>query len=323
MSDLRSGFAGLIERFARHRAACGTWNDTYAANLRIFDHFCADNYPAGLGLSQEMADAWCAKRTTETARSNDARIRAVRSFTVYLRARGLADVSPPPALKSAAPAHIPHAFSDEELVRFFNECDRIEPYLGRRPEVIRKLSVPVFFRLLYSTGMRTTEARGLRVGNVDLASGVIDIQQSKGCDQHYVAMHDTMTALMARYDQAIAAVQPGRTWFFESPTGSRRARYWVHDNFRELWAKANPDSGPAVAYDLRHHHAIRNIDSWTDDGFEFNDKLLYLSKSMGHRSVEATRGYYAITPRLAGTLLGHTEAGFNQIVPGVAQDAAE
>ncbi|MDR1634008.1 MAG: tyrosine-type recombinase/integrase [Bifidobacteriaceae bacterium] len=323
MSGLRSGFAGLAERFARHRAACGTWNDTYASNLRIFDHFCADNYPPGADLSQEMADAWCAKRATETNRSNESRTCAVRMFVSYLRSRGLTDVSAPPALKSAAPAHIPHGFTDQELARFFRECDRIEPYLGRRPEVIRKLSVPVFFRLLYSTGMRTTEARGLRVENVDLASGVIDIQQSKGHDQHYVAMHDTTTALMARYDQAIAEIQPSRTWFFESPTGGRRTRYWVQDNFRALWAKANPASGPAVAYDLRHHYAIRNIDSWTDDGFEFNDKLLYLSKSMGHRSVEATRAYYAITPRLSGTLLDHTEEGFNAIVPEVAQDARE
>lgn len=186
MSGLRSGFARLIERFARHRAACGTWNDTYAANLRIFDNCCADNYPVGSDLTQEMVDAWCAKRTTETNRSNESRTCAVRMFVAYLRSRGLTGASPPPALKSAASAYIPHGFTDEELTRFFNQCDRIEPYLGRRPEVIRKRSVPVFFRLLYSTGMRTTEARGLRVENVDLASGVIDIQHTKGHDQHYI-----------------------------------------------------------------------------------------------------------------------------------------
>jgi integrase len=323
MSGLRSGFADLIEQFARYRQACGAWNNTYWSNLRIFDHFCADNYPAGSELSQEMADAWCAKRATETARSNESRTRAVRLFTGYLRSRGLTGVSPPPILKSAEQAYIPHAFDDEELARFFYECDRIEPYLGRRAEVIRKFAVPVFFRLLYSTGMRTTEARLLRVENVDLASGVIDIQQSKGGDQHYVAMHDTMTTLMARYDQAVAALQPSRTWFFESPAGACRTRYWVQDNFRALWAKANPASGPAVAYDLRHHYAIRNIDSWADDGFEFNDKLLYLSKSMGHRSVEATRAYYAIMPRLADTLRRRTEEGFNAIVPEVSQDAPQ
>ena len=74
-----------------------------------------------------------------------------------------------------------------------------------------------------------------------------------------------------------------------------------------------------VAYDIRHHYAITNINNWTDDGFAFNDKLQYLSKSMGHRSIEATRYYYSIVPRLADTLIEKTEAGFNAIVPEVLE----
>ena len=44
---------------------------------------------------------------------------------------------------------------------------------------LMKVEVPVFFRLLYSTGMRTTEARLLRVEDVDLQSGVINIRYTK------------------------------------------------------------------------------------------------------------------------------------------------
>jgi len=44
---------------------------------------------------------------------------------------------------------------------------------------------------------------------------------------------------------------------------------------------------------------------------------------MGHRSIESTRYYYAIVPRLADTLMDKTEAGFNAMIPEVCNDAEE
>lgn len=321
MSQFRSGFSKLIERFIEYRKTSGSWNEPcYGLNIKLFDHFCAGNYCSSTILTQEMVDAWCAKRDTETNRSYETRTRVIRTFINYLRCRDLTDVLPPAALRPEPKTYTPYAFEEDELKRFFHECDSIPPYLGRRASVIRKFTVPVFFRLLYSTGMRTTEARLLRIENVDLERGVIDIQSSKGYDQHYVVMHDTMTNLMARYDRAISELQPSRNYFFQSCKGSHYCKEWVGDNFRTLWKKANGSLASPVAYDVRHHYAIVNINSWIDDGFEFSDKLHYLSKSMGHRSIEATRYYYSIVPRLADILIDKTELDFNAIVPEVIDD---
>ena len=65
------------------------------------------------------------------------------------------------------------------------------------------------------------------------------------------------------------------------------------------------------------NYAVQNINSWADDGFEFSDNLHYLSKSMGHRHISSTLGYYSIVPRLADTVKSRTESGFNEIVPEV------
>ena len=321
MGKFRSGFSGLIERFINYRKASGSWNEpSYGQNIRFFDNFCADNYPAEIALTQVMVDIWCAKRNTESNRSNCTRTQVIRMFIEYLRRRGLTDVHPPAKLKAEPINYIPYAFNDDELKRFFQACDSIQPYLGRKATELRRLTIPVFFRLLYSTGMRTTEARLLKKENVDFTHGIIDIQKSKGYDQHYVVMHDTMTSLMARYDRAIAKLQPSREYFFQSIFDSHYTKDWVKDNFCALWKKANATSEMPVPYDVRHHYAITNINNWTDDGFEFNDKLQYLSKSMGHRSIEATRYYYSIVPRLSDTLKDKTESGFNAIVPEVFDD---
>jgi site-specific recombinase XerD len=252
MSHLRSGFSGLIEKFIVFRKASGSWNEpNYGLNIKLFDHFCADNYPANMVLTQEMVDAWCAKRDTEAARSHDTRTRVVRTFIDYLRRRNLTDVMPPLKLKPESSTYIPYAFEEDELKRFFHACDSIQPYhIKKTASTIRKYTIPVFFRLLYSTGMRTTEARLIKRGDVDLVHGVIDIQKSKGYDQHYVAMHDTMTDLMAKYDHAISELQPSRNYFFQSSkTGVHYSRDWVQDNFRALWNEANGTFASPVRFE--------------------------------------------------------------------------
>lgn len=318
MSTYRSGFSPEIEKFVWYRKASGSWNE-YASgqNLKLFDHYLADNYEDNIILTQEMVDEWCMKRDTETSTSCYTRTLIVREFIDYLHERGMTEVSSPKAPKLEKRNYIPYAFTDKELSRFFEKCDSIIPYKGRRASVLRKNQCPVFFRLLYSSGIRTTEARYLKRKDVDLTHGVLNICKSKGYDQHYVALHETMAELLARYDAIIDKVQPDRIYFFESMKGSCYGREWVNDNFKKLWAAANGSTKGVVPYDIRHHYAIENISSWEDDSFTVGEKLHYLSKSMGHRWIQSTLYYYSLVPRLADKIQVKTETGFNEIVPEV------
>ena len=65
------------------------------ANLRVFDRFCAMNYPDSVHLTQEMVDRWCRQRDSETNNSCRSRIYVVYSFIKYLSERGLSEVLPP------------------------------------------------------------------------------------------------------------------------------------------------------------------------------------------------------------------------------------
>ncbi|NLC43622.1 MAG: site-specific integrase [Clostridiales bacterium] len=110
---------------------------------------------------------------------------------------------------------------------------------------------------------RTAESRCLQRSDEDLVHGVLNIRKSKGYYQHYVALHETMTVLLKIYDSSIDKIQPERTCFFKCiKTGSYYSRDWVKDNFNKLWKAANRSSSHAVAYDLRHHYAIENTNSW-------------------------------------------------------------
>lgn len=132
------GFSDSIERFVNYRKASGSWNEpAYGLNIKLFDHFCADNYP-DKELCQEMVDTWCEQRETENNRSCYTRTLVIRGFIDYLRKRKLTDVVPAISPKPEKKKYIPHAFSNDELSRFFHECDSIIPYKGRPASVLRR-----------------------------------------------------------------------------------------------------------------------------------------------------------------------------------------
>ena len=323
MSAYESGFTGQLEAFVRHRRAAGSWNDSYDDCLRYFDRHCAEVDPPAPAPTQEMLDSWCKMRETESPGSCYMRTLPARQFVDYARARGLTEAVAPEMRYTRGPAYVPHAFTEGELARFFEACDSIVPYMGRHASLVRKVTCPAFFRLLYSSGIRTTEARLLRRGDVDLEHGVLDIRKSKGYDQHYVALHPSMADVLSAYDAAADRLQPDREWFFESVRGGHYTRCWVEDNFRALWRRANGDVGPVVAYDLRHHYAVENISSWNCDAFEATEKLHNLSKSMGHRWIASTLYYYSIVPALADKLREKMEGRFDATVPEVWDDEEE
>ena len=91
-----------------------------------------------------MVDIWCAKRETENVNSCYTRTLVIRLFIEYLHRHGQTDVLPPPVLKQNKRRRIPHAFSQEELERFFHECDSIIPCKGRMAYAsdIKKDNVP-------------------------------------------------------------------------------------------------------------------------------------------------------------------------------------
>lgn len=164
MREYESCFSPLIRDFITYRLASGRWNEaSYGPNMRVFDRYCKVRYPDAVELTQEMVDSWCAKRGSETNNSCRSRIYVVHSFTLYLSERGLSSVHPPEIPRKDRSVYIPCAFTQEEIQLFFKACDSLPDAPATANVLICRITVPVFFRLLYSSGIRTTEARLLRV----------------------------------------------------------------------------------------------------------------------------------------------------------------
>ena len=258
MRDFRSFLAPHMKSFVKFQTVAGRWNKTYDAYLSYFDKYCCQAFPGESVLREEMTDGWCAIRDTESSNTRRIRIYAIANFVKYMRIRGMTGIPVPIIPKQKRSAYIPHAFTDAELGVFFHACDNLPMSKPKALSVrIRKFVVPVFFRLLYSTGIRTYEARMLEVGDVDLEEGILCIRTAKGGNQYYSAMHGTMTELMKTFDRAIRTICPERRFFFQSARGSFFSKEWVVQTFKGIWKKASESN--STAYELRHNYAVTNI----------------------------------------------------------------
>lgn len=303
-----------MESYVAYRIASGRKSASYVKNIIHFDHYCAKKYPQAEKLKQEMVDQWCEQRQTECTNSCISRIYPIISFLHYAKERGLIDIIIPLVPKFTPRTYVPHPFTENELVSFFNACDTLRCRNGINGD-IRKITVPVFFRLLYSSGMRTTEARLLRKEDVNLENGVINIRFSKGFNQHFTVLHDSMLELMKVYDSAISKLVPNRTYFFPISTNKGLPDRWITYFFRKLWEQSNKTY--ATAYELRHNYAIENINGWIGEGLGEHMKLLALSKSMGHSNMESTKYYYSLVPGLSDIMEQVSNDTFNKIIPNI------
>lgn len=310
-----SVISGLLNRYISYKKASNAMGNSTLECLRSFNGYCATHHPEATTITENIINGWCDKRITESSESHNKRISPIRSFLRYANRRGWTNVRLPEFLPWSKKQYIPYPFSFEQLQAFFKITDSFEDakYLIDKVSGIRKIEIPVFYRLLYSTGMRTVEVRLLRCGDVDLKNGVININQSKGLDQHRIALHRTMWDLLIRYDEAMSALMPGRNYFFPNEYDEPYTRIWESYNFVRMWRLVSNDH--ARCYDFRSHYAVKNINSWKYTGPEWFDKLLYLSRSMGHRDISSTCHYYQLVPLFAEQLEALTAGEYHKLLP--------
>lgn len=290
-----SVFDEAIRSYQSFRDASGRRSESYMVNIRRFQRFCQHEAKEDMVLTNDKINAWCSKRATESSRSCAARVFPIISFLKYLNTHYGMSFTLPSVPKSRRSTYIPHSFNRSELLRFFEACDNIKPRKGVA-SAIHRVTIPVFFRLMYSSGLRPGEAVSLERAGVDLSNGVVSVKSGKGYSQRFVILHDSMLGLMRIYDDYIDSMLPDRKFFFPASADGHHPSTWVTHHFSRIWK--NVGHSNATAYDLRHNYAIENINSWIGVGFGISDKLMTLSRSMGHRDVRSTMGYYSLTPSI-------------------------
>jgi integrase len=312
---VKTSISDMMDKYIFYLKASNHLSRFTHKTLIRFNKYFASIGPDVAILTDDIVNGWCGKRPDEQCKSRNLRILPVRKFLRYTNKHGWTNVLIPENLPVQKSTYNPHGFNEDELSAFFHSTATIK-LVGWQNELrfkLRKIQIPVYFRLLYSTGMRTNEARMLSCKDVDLTNGIINIAHSKGLDQHRVALHPTMWNLLKQYNDTMERLIPGRKIFFPNNNDNFYGIAWQANNFRNIWRSISIE--PARAYDLRSLYAVNNINSWNYDGTGWFDKLLYLSHSMGHRKIESTCYYYQLVPLFFKQLEELTGQALHDLLP--------
>ncbi len=288
-----SHFAQYIHDMLEYKKALGHNASSYSWNLQSFDRFCQKFYPNETVLTQELTFAWC-NAMEKKSRSNY-RMHAIREFGKFLAASGVEAYVLPTRLIGTHRAELPYLFTDEELKRFFAASDKIPP---RKTTPLLEYTIPVIFRLQYGCGLRPQEARLLKRKNFDYKRRIIYIAEAKQLKDRRIAVNTGLMELCRRYDVISEMIQPGRTYFFESPRGRAYTHGWMTAKFHQCWnlAELGDEKGASTPYDLRHNFATRTLMRWAEEDKDFGAYLPYLSTYMGHASFKSTYYYVHLLP---------------------------
>jgi integrase/recombinase XerD len=315
--------AGAITALVAEKRAVGYKYDAEHRVLARFAAFSASQFPGLQAPTRASVEAWIAAARQRGVKPATLQGLAapVRELARWLGRRGMpAYVLPAGALPRPA-RYVPHIYTDQELAALFAQTDRCH-YDSQVP--FRHLVMPVLFRTIYACGLRASEARLLRFGDVDVDAGVLTILHGKGGRDRQVPASQPLRDRLAGYYARVAG-RTGGEWFFPGQTGQPLTLGNIDKNFRRfLWQARIPHGGkghgPRV-HDLRHSMAVNNLRFWFAAGEDVGALLPVLQAYMGHASIAGTGYYLRLTAESYPHITAAIQRAFGDVVPPVTAGA--
>lgn len=315
-------FKTYIEGLTEEKKSIGFPYDTSARILKTFSVFCMDQYPLETTLTKEMAMRWAERRPDEHANGLLRRITPVRQLAKFMNRIGIEAYIIPQGIPGKQIRYVPHIYTDQELQAFFAVVDQCE-ISSYSPA--RHLIIPVFFRLLYCCGLRSSEARLLNVEDVDLEAGKLTIRQSKGNKDRNVMMSEEVLNLCRNYHSKVSRIIFNRIGFFPNQCGKHYNVGIVDSWFHLFWNKSgitNMSSGnPPRVHDFRHTFAVKRLNLWVQEGKDLNAYLPYLCIYLGHAHLTETDYYLHFVPEFFPLFKQKTLEKCANLIPDVNYEA--
>jgi integrase len=292
----------------------------YATEERVlarFAAFCHGEFPELRAPSRGSVEAWlsAAQRRAVTPATLQGLAAPVRELARWLGRRGVPAYVLPTGVLPRPARYVPHIFTDQELAALFAQTDRCR-HCAQVP--FRHLVMPVLFRTIYACGLRASEARLLRVDDVDVTTGVLQIRDAKGGKDRQLPVSAPLHARLIGYHAQVVG-RSGGGWFFPGTGGQPLTLGNVDKNFRRfLWQARIPHGGrghgPRV-HDLRHAFAVNNLRDWFTHGHDVGALLPVLQTYLGHSSISDTAYYLRLTAESYPHISAQVQRVIGDVVP--------
>ena len=278
----------LLDQFLLHLKAQRNFSrhtiKAYQGDLNEFSAYAAANKAASPAAMDRALMRGYISSVSERKVSRNTLLRkisSVRAFTHYLLSNGLLESDPFDLITlPKREKRLPRFLTEGEVGKLqdYNEPAQVDAqektyYFSQRDYAL--------FELIYSSGLRRSEAAGLNIGDLDLYSGFVRVL-GKGSRERLVPVGDkALTALRAYLDtrpKPLAHAMP----LFLNHNNTRLSDAGVALIFHKMARRAR-FARPMNPHSVRHSFATHLLDHGCD--------LKSVQEMLGHKNLQTTEIY--------------------------------
>lgn len=294
-----SSMLSSVEEYLAFRRGLGFDLKSPAWSLRAFARYARQTGHHG-PITLDLATRWALASRSSGLAHAARRLGIIRSFARHRVLIDPATEIPPVGLLGPIPRRKqPHIYSEDEICALLQQASQLLPRGGLSPK-----TYVAFFSLLFSTGLRMSEACRLTCSDVDLGRGLLTIRGTKFRKSRWVPLHPSTTRALTGYAlQRNATVRNDVTgYFFRTErvpilTTAAVEKAFARMRRRLHWSAQGRARRPRL-HDARHTFAVRRLLRWYQEGADVGQKILALSTYLGHAKVTDTYWYLTGVPEL-------------------------
>lgn len=233
-----------------------------------------------------------AKQSRRRQRSTWARrLKVVRGFAQYWQGVEPSTQVPPCHIFGPRPGRpTPFLYRPAQIRLLLRRAHKL-------PGRLRAPTYATLLGLLACTGLRISEALGLRVQDVDLAGALLCVRESKYHKVRWIPLHRTALEPLRQYARRRQRLWPHAQHFFVATDGGPLTRQAVESVFSRLRYGFSDSRVPRL-HDLRHTMASQVLLRWQDQKQGAVNRLALLAHYLGHNRIADTYWYLQAFPAL-------------------------
>lgn len=292
-ASFESPLAEMMETFVMHKRIQGFDYTSQVKALKFFDRFlCRRGCFDGILLGEHFHE-YLGTLSHLHPKTRECRLGVVHQFSLYFNAYHPESQVMPLRLQPPLTRSIRfYRLSSAEVCELMHASETLGPKGGLRGACIQFL-----IGLLYTTGLRISEAINLNLGDIDLEGNTLFIHRGKfGKDRLIAQSPSTRNALnewllLRSLHTGVGNSAP----LFASAPNKRLTCKQANLSFRKLCQQCGLIGAPPPRlHDLRHNYASECLTRWRREGKEIQTLLPVLSTAMGHVDPCSTQHYLHI-----------------------------
>jgi len=295
-------FASFFHNYLLEKESLGKKTDQLKWILLEFDRFFLQTGQEALFISSDMVTQWAKTRINDSNRTLYQKYSVLAGFCRYMCLLGHECYIPILPRKKNNNNFIPSIFTHSQMENIFNVCDNLVMKEHHSKSIL--FIIPALMRLLYSTGIRISEALSIKNKDVDFDRHVIVLNMTKNRCQRLAPINESLESVLKQYicyrnKIPISNVANKDSHLFVSTMGKACSRKTVLNYFHRIIAECGihrhcDQRGPRV-HDIRHTSGVHALVQLTRGGGDIYSTLPVLASFLGHKKVLDTETYIRLT----------------------------